>query len=129
MLWSGSIGVDGSSVLAVAGELVLVDLDAETRTLTDAEGPVDDLQRLGEEIVGHVQEVGQLSGPARGELEGRTERDAAQRTELTVDLIAHHDVHPEPFAQAQYPLRVREAGARRLDAPSGGRPAEQFAGD
>src|SRR3712207_269558 len=55
-----------STVLPVAGELVGVDLDADPGSWTDGELTAGDLQRLGEQVVAHVQEVGELTGTACG---------------------------------------------------------------
>src|ERR1700739_1513625 len=49
------------AVLAVVGEFVFVDLDSETGTFADPERPVLDLQRLCEQVVGHVEGVGQFA--------------------------------------------------------------------
>src|SRR5579871_335781 len=116
-------------VLAVAGEFGLVELDAEPGCFPDAKFAVVDLQRFGEQVVGHVEEVGQLPGTAGGELVGGAEGEGAQRAELAVDLVAHHDLDAESFTQAKDALGVGEPGTRGFDADSGGGAAEQFAGD
>src|SRR6185437_5288232 len=117
--WAVSVG-------AVAGEFVLVDLDAEARALADAQRPVADLQRLGQQVVAHVEEVRQLARAARGGRERGTEGQAAQRAELAVDLVAHHHVDPESFALGEDAVRPGEAAAGGFDADAGGRAAEQF---
>src|SRR3712207_434683 len=72
----------GSAVLAVALELVGVDLDAESRSRTDGELAAGDLQRLGEQVVAHVQEVGELAGAARRAAVGGTEGDEIGRAHV-----------------------------------------------
>src|SRR5688500_18514700 len=47
-------GCGKSAVLAVARELVRVDLDAKARSGADGQLTTGDLQRLGEQVVGHV---------------------------------------------------------------------------
>src|ERR1700751_5363932 len=108
------------AVLAVAGEFVFVDVDSETGTFADPERPVLDLQRLGEQVVGHVEEVGQFGGTARCALERGGEGEAAQRSDLAVDLVSHHHFGAQSLAEVEHALGVGEAGARRLDTDSGG---------
>ena len=52
------------------GELVLIDDRADPRVGGGGDATVDDAQRFGGEIVGHVEEVRELRGLARGVLEG-----------------------------------------------------------
>ena len=89
---------------------------------------VADLQRLGEQVVGHVEEVGQLAGAARGELVGGAEGDGARGADLAVDLVAHHDLEAQALGEVVDALRGGESGARGLDADRGGGPAEHLAG-
>src|ERR1700743_2638431 len=88
----------GPSVGSVVRELVLVDHGAEAGGLADPQHAVPDLQRLGQQVVAHVQEVGQFPGPAGGGLERGPEGQAAQRAELAVDLVAQHHVDAEALA-------------------------------
>src|SRR3954449_7764125 len=86
------------SVGAVVRELVGVDLDPEARSRTHGQFPAADLQRLGEQVVAHVQEVRQLAGapgavPVRG-----AEGDGARGADLAVDLVAHHDLGAHSLA-------------------------------
>src|SRR3712207_1745334 len=105
-----------STIPAVAGELVGVDLDADPRSGTDGELAAGDLQRLGEQVVAHVQEVGELTGAARRGAVSGAEGHAAGGADLAVDLVAHHDLDAEALALAQDRLRGREPGAGGLDA-------------
>src|ERR687894_244951 len=118
-----------SSVLAGAGELVEVDVDADPRPGTDDELAAGDLQRFGEQVVAHVQEVGELAGPAGRAAVGGAEGHGAGGTDLAVDLVAHDDLDAEALALVQDALRGAEAGAGGLDADGGRRAAEQLAGD
>src|SRR5579875_3603321 len=117
------------SVGAVVRELVLVDHGAEAGGFADPEHPVPDLQRLGQQVVAHVEEVRQLPGPAGGGLERGPEGQAAQRAELAIDLVAHHHVDAKALTLGQDAVRPGEAGAGGLDADPGGRAAQQFPGD
>ena len=90
---------------------------------------VADLQRLGEQVVGHVEEVGQLAGAARGEFVRGAEGDGARGADLAVDLVAHHDFQPQTLGQVVDALGGGEPGARGLDADRGGGPAQHLAGD
>src|ERR1700756_4977183 len=74
------------AVLAVVGEFVFVDVDSETGTFADPERPVLDLQRLGEQVVGHVEEVGQFGGTAGRALERRGEGEGGHRFHLARGL-------------------------------------------
>src|SRR5688572_2080590 len=65
----------GSAVPAVARELVRVDLDTDPRPQTDDELSAGDLQRLGEQVVAHIEEVRELAGPPRRAAVGGTEGD------------------------------------------------------
>src|SRR3712207_2117683 len=127
------VGRDGTcgagSVLAVARELVGVDLDADPGPRTDGELAAGDLQRLGEQVVAHVQEVGELTGPSRRGPVGGAEGDGAGGADLAVDLVAHDDLGAEALALVQDRLRGAEPGAGRLDADGGRRAVEQLAGD
>src|ERR1700739_2235776 len=67
------------AVLAVVGEFVFVNVGSETGTLADPERPVLDLQRLGEQVVGHVEEVGQFGGTEGAAPQGPPENAPAQR--------------------------------------------------
>src|ERR1700756_3759148 len=100
------------AVLAVVGEFVFVDVDSETGTFADPQRPVLDLQRLCEQVVGHVEEVGQLGGTAGCALECRGEGEAAQRSDLAVDLVSHHHLDTQSFAEVEHALRVGETRAR-----------------
>ena len=48
----------------VTGEFVGVDIDAESDAGLYPQQPVADAQWLGEQVVGHVEEVGQLASAA-----------------------------------------------------------------
>src|SRR3954452_3664234 len=87
-----------SAVPAVVRQLVRVDVDADPGSWTDGELAAGDLQRLGEQVVAHVQEVGQLARPARGAAVGGTEGDGAGGADLAVDLVAHDDLDAEALA-------------------------------
>src|SRR3712207_6135205 len=117
-----------SAVLPVAGELVGVDLDADPGSGTDGQLAAGDLQRLGEQVVAHVQEVGELTGAARRGAVSGAEGHAAGGADLAVDLVAHHDLDAEALALAQDRLRGGEPGAGRLDADHRGGAGEQLAG-
>src|ERR1700758_1978146 len=78
------------AVLAVVGEFAFVDLNSEAGTFAYPQHAVLDLQRLGEQVVGHVEEVGQFGGTAGRALECRGEGEAAQRSDLAIDLVSHH---------------------------------------
>jgi hypothetical protein len=56
----------GGSVFVgpVTGEFVGVDIDAESDAGLYPQHPVADAQWLGEKVVGHVEEVGQLASAA-----------------------------------------------------------------
>src|ERR1700739_4807284 len=108
------------AVLAVVGEFAFVDVDSEPRTFADRQHAVLDLQRLCEQVVGHVEEVGQFGGTARWALKRAGEGEAAQRSDLAVDLVSHHHFGAQSLAEVEHALRVGEAGARRLDTDSGG---------
>src|SRR6201998_4419760 len=108
------------AVLAVVGEFAFVDLNSEAGTFADPQHAVLDLQRLGEQVVGHVEEVGQFGGTARCALERGGEGEAAQRSHLAVDVVSHHHFGAQSLAEVEHALRVGEAGARRLDTDSGG---------
>src|SRR6478735_8727307 len=113
VLWDKVVPADAASsagVEAVVPQLVVVDLHAQARAGPDEELAVIDTQGLG--------------APVRG-----AEGDGTDRAELAVDLVAHHDLEPEPLAQMEHPLRGREAGACRLDRDRGRRPAKHLAGD
>src|ERR1700758_4204183 len=119
----------GSAVLAVVGEFAFVDVDSEPRTFADRQHAVLDLQRLGEQVVGHVEEVGQFGGTARCALERRGEGEAAQRTDLTVDLVSHHHLDAQSLAETEHALRVGETRAGRLDTDSAGGAVQQLPDD
>src|ERR1700757_3968574 len=108
------------AVLAVVGEFAFVDVDSEPRAFADRHHAVLDLQLFGEQVVGHVEEVGQLGGTAGCALERGREGEAAQRSDLAVDLVSYHHLDTESLAEVEHALRVGEAGARGLDADSGG---------
>src|SRR4029450_2105699 len=93
-----------SAVGAVVVELVGVDLHAQARVGTHCELTVVDLERLREQVVAHVKEVGQLAGALRGQSEGRSEGDRAHRTELAVDLIAHDHLDAESLHEVVHAL-------------------------
>src|SRR5688572_29966908 len=118
----------GSAVPAVARELVRVDLDTVPRSRTDDELAAGDLQRLGEQVVAHIEEVRELAGPPRRAAVGGTEGDGARAADLAVDLVSHDDLDPEALTQVEDALGRGEASAGRLDADHGGRAAEQFPG-
>src|SRR5690348_4571738 len=88
---SGPIG-------AVVRELVGVDLDPEARSRTHGQLAAADLQRLGEQVVAHVQEVRQLPRPAGAVPVRGPEGDGARGADLAVDLVAHHDLGAHPLA-------------------------------
>src|SRR6478752_9944487 len=73
----------------VTGEFVGVDIDAESDAGLYPQEAVADAQRLGEQVVGHVEEVGQLARAARRELVRGAEGHGTGAADLTVDLIAH----------------------------------------
>src|SRR6185369_5670071 len=132
---SGALGIlDGgwpwrpSAVVPVVAELVLVDVDAQTRALADQDGAVLDDQRLGEQVVAHVEEVGQLTGAARGGLVSGAECRVAHRADLAVDLVSDDHLDAESFAQVVDALGVGESGARGFDGDTGRRAAEDLPG-
>src|SRR5699024_5001480 len=90
---------------------------------------VDDLQWFGQQVIGHVQEVGQFAGTAAGGLEGGAESDGGQRADLGVDLIAHGNVHAQSGAQAQDLGGFGKARTGGLDADRVGAAGEQLARD
>src|SRR3954463_1515707 len=124
----GGQGGPFSAVPAVVRQLVRVDVDADPGSGTDGELAAGDLQRLGEQVVAHVQEVGQFARPARGAAVGGAEGDGAGGADLAVDLVAHDDLDAEALALVEDRLRGAEPRASRLDADHGRRAAEQFAG-
>ena len=85
--------------MPVVAELALVDVDAQARALADQNGAVLDDQRLGEQVVAHIEEVGQFTGVARGGLVGGAERRVAHRADLAVDLVSDDHLDAESFAQ------------------------------
>ena len=88
------------AVLPVFFQLVGVDVGPDSWHLTDADGARHDLQRLGQQVVRHVQVVGEL--PARREWPRMPpESDRGEAADLGVDLVAHRDVHAEALAQAE----------------------------
>src|SRR4029453_10140710 len=97
-----------SAVGAVVVELVGVDLHAQARVGTHCELTVVDLERLREQVVAHVEEVGEragaLGGPREGQSKGRAERDRAHRTELAVDLVAHYHLDAESLREVVHAL-------------------------
>src|SRR4029450_1493380 len=93
-----------SAVGAVVVELVGVDLHAQARVGTHCELTVVDLERLREQVVAHVEEVGELAGALGGQSEGRAERDRAHRTELAVDLVAHYHLDAESLREVVHAL-------------------------
>src|SRR6478735_613009 len=132
VLWDKVVPADAASsagVEAVVPQLVVVDLHAQARAGPDEELAVIDTQGLGEQVVAHVEEVGELARVEGGAPVRGAEGDGTDRAELAVDLVAHHDLEPEPLAQMEHPLRGREAGACRLDRDRGRRPAKHLAGD
>src|SRR5690606_17462349 len=116
-------------VLAVTRQLGFVDRRAHAGHGAYRDAAVDDLQWFGQQVIGHVQEVGQFAGTAAGGLEGGTEGDGGQRADLGVDLVAHGDVHAQPGAEAQGLVGFGEARAGGLDADRVGATGEQLARD
>src|SRR5581483_6487213 len=86
-LMSGLLRLVRSAVLAVAGELLQVDLHPEPGSLGDPHGAVLDDEGFGEQVAGHVQVVGQLAGPTRSTVVRGAEDHGAQGPQLAVDLI------------------------------------------
>src|SRR5687768_2371303 len=110
MGWDGARW-PGSAIEPVARELVGVDLDADPRPGTDRELPAADHQRFGEQVVGHVEVVGELAGAAGGVPVSGAERDRACGADLSVDLVPHDDLDAEALALVEDPLRGGETGA------------------
>jgi cell division protease FtsH len=67
-----------------------------------------------------IEEVGQFGGAAGRALECRGEGEAAQRSDLTVDLVSYHHLDAQSLAEVEHALRVGETRARGLDADSAG---------
>src|SRR6476620_5420475 len=83
--WKLLLGVE-----PVLGQLLGVNVDSDAGYLACRKPAVHDFQGVGQEVIAHVQKIGELPRPPGGGLEGRTERDGAQGSELAIDLVAHY---------------------------------------